>query len=168
MREPLRKLFGSAWPTPSLWIVAVELDSGRRVVSAGPAFPPPTSPTQFPRAAPSLPISCRSRSPAVVTSMAATFVERRRRRRRKLDLVIVSSPMSSAACAAKGSMYLCGTSPHWPSLGKWPCCGDSTTVVTFEPNAGDQDVMAGNPLDPAKGAGVPTGARDDDRSPPPR
>ena len=74
----------------------------------------------------------------------------------KLDLVIVSSPMSSARGVRRQAIDVPMRQLTRLALAREVAMlrRRGTTVVTFQPNSDDQDVMAGNPLDPAKRAPV--------------
>ncbi len=159
MREPLRRLFGSAWPAPALWVVAVELDSGQRVVFGRPGAPEAdvadavaascAIPAYF------VPVSIGGRryvdggvhSPSNADVLAD----------QELDLVIVSSPMSTARGVRRRGVDVPMRRLTRLALGREVAMlrrRRGTAVVTFQPNADDQDVMAGNPLDPLKRAPV--------------
>jgi NTE family protein len=158
MREPLRRLFGAEWPPLSLFIVAVELDSGRRVV-----FGRPGAPTAD--VADAVAASCAIPAYfAPVTIDGSRYVDGGVHSPsnadvvadEKLDLVIVSSPMSSARGVRRQGIDVPMRHVTRLALAREVAMlrRRGTTVVTFQPNSDDQDAMAGNPLDPAKRAPV--------------
>jgi NTE family protein len=158
MSEPLRRLFGSSWPSQSLWVVAVELDSGRRVVFGRPGDPDAA-------VADAVAASCAIPAYfAPVTIDGARYVDGGVHSpsnadvlaRETLDLVIVSSPMSTSRGVVRRGIDVPMRQLTRLALAREVAAlrRRGTTVVTFQPSAADQETMAGNPLDPAKRAPV--------------
>jgi NTE family protein len=158
MKEPLQRLFSSGWPAQSLWIVAVDLDSGRRVVFGQDGAPSAD-------VADAVSASC-----AIPAYYAPVSIDGHRyvdggvhspsnadvMAKETLDLVIVSSPMSTARGVVRQ-----GVDGPMRQMSRLALAREvaalrrrGTTVVTFQPSEADQAVMAGNPLDPAKRAPV--------------
>jgi NTE family protein len=158
MSEPLRRMFGSEWPSPPLWVVAVALDSGRRVVF-GREGAPATDVAAAVAASCAIPAyfvpvtihGSRYVDGGVHSPSNADVVARE-----TLDLVIVSSPMSSARGVRRQAIDVPMRQVSRLALAREVAAlrRRGTTVVTFQPTAADQDAMAGNPLDPAKRAPV--------------
>ena len=158
MRAPMSVLFGDAWPDRPLWINAVDLDRGERVVF-GREGAPPAHVAEAVAASCAIPayfapveiggaryVDGGVHSPTNADVMVDAGV----------DLVLVSSPMSTtrtvqrrgidAAMRHALRLALAGEVARLRSRG--------IAVVSFAPDAADQEVMAGNPLDPAKRAPV--------------
>jgi len=161
---PFDNLYGDAWPSRTTWIVAVQLDTGRRVAFGRPDAPPA-------RVSDAVRASCAIPAyfePAVIdgqryvdggvhSTTNADLVAGERP-----DLVLVSAPMSAAR----------GTVGFEPSAALRRYAGLSLarevaglrargiTVVTFQPTARDLEVMTGDSLDPAKFAPVSARVRE--------
>jgi len=155
---PFLALFGSSWPEQPLWIVAVELDTGRRVVfghqriagvSVGDAV----------RASCAIPAffepieigGQRYVDGGVHSTTNADLVAEQRP-----DLVLVSAPMSAARGATGIAVDLPMRQFARRSLGREVAGlrARGIPVVAFQPSAADLGVMRGDALDPAKLAPV--------------
>jgi NTE family protein len=149
---PLDALFGTAWPTAPTWIVAVDLDSGQRVVFGRDGSPSATL-AEAARASCAIPAYFE---PAVIggrryvdggvhSTTNADLVGPQRP-----DLVLVSAPMS----AARGAVRLGPGAPlrHIARLSLAREVSRLRTqgipVVAFQPTAADIAVMGGDALDP--------------------
>jgi NTE family protein len=155
---PFRGLFVDGWPEAALWIVAVELDRGRRVVFGRPGDPKAS-------VADAVAASCAV--PGYyqpVTIGGVRYVDGGAHSLanadvvvgERLDLVIVSSPMSSGFGSVRVGLDLPFRSAAGLVLGREIAAlrRRGTDVVTFQPTVADQRLMAGNALDPAKLAPV--------------
>ncbi|MET0143186.1 MAG: patatin-like phospholipase family protein [Ilumatobacteraceae bacterium] len=156
--EPFDALYGETWPVRPLWIAAVELDTGRRVVFGRPGAPT-TTPGQAVRASCAVPgyfepaeiAGHRYVDGAVHSTTNADLVADERP-----DLVLISAPMSAVGGAVRFG-------PGFPvrqfarlSLGREVAAlrALGSTVVTFQPTADDLAVMGGDSLDPRRFAPV--------------
>jgi NTE family protein len=151
---PLQSFFGTSWPPAPTWVVAVELDTGRRVVF-GRAGSPSVAIADAVAASCAIPgyfepvtiEGVRYVDGGVASPTNADVL-----RDVDLDLVVVSSPMSTAG----GTRQVRPDSPlrHLARLALGREVARlrrrGVRVVTFQPSAPDQAVMAGNPLDAAK------------------
>ena len=151
--DPLDAVFGDSWPAAPTWIVAVDLDSGRRVVFGRDGAPPATT-AEAVRASCAIPAYYE---PAVIggrrhvdggvhSTTNADLVGRERP-----DLVLVSAPMS----AARGTRLGAGDAVR--RIARRSLAREVTRlrrrgipVVVFQPTAADLAVMSGNSLDPRK------------------
>ncbi len=161
---PFDNLYGDAWPSRPTWIVAVQLDSGRRI-----AFGQPGAPAA--RVSDAVRASCAIPAyfePAVIdgeryvdggvhSTTNADLVAGERP-----DLVLVSAPMS----AARGALRLDPSSALRRYAGlslAREVAGlraKGITVVAFQPTARDLEEMVGDSLDPAKFAPVSARVRE--------
>jgi NTE family protein len=151
---PFDNLYGDAWPSRSTWIVAVQLDTGRRV-----AFGRPDAPAA--RVSDAVRASCAIPAyfePAVIegqryvdggvhSTTNADLVGGERP-----DLVLVSAPMSAARGAvgfepSSALRRYAGLSLRREVAG---LRARGIAVITFRPTARDLEVMVGDSLDPAK------------------
>jgi NTE family protein len=151
---PLHGLFGATWPTEPTWIVAVELDTGRRVVF-GRAGSPGVTVAEAVAASCAIPgyfqpvtiDDVRYVDGGVHSPTNADVL-----RTEELDLVVVSSPMSTTG--GRRQLRVDAAIRHVARLALRREVARlrrrGIPVVTFQPSAADQVVMAGNPLDPAK------------------
>jgi len=160
---PFKALFGASWPAQPLWVVAVELDTGRRVVF-GRERTDGVSVGDAVRASCAIPAffepieidGQRYVDGGVHSTTNADLVAEQ-----LPDLVLISAPMS----ASRGAT---GLAPDLPmrqfarlSLGREVAGlrARGIPVVTFQPSAADLAVMRGDSLDPAKLAPVCTQVR---------
>jgi NTE family protein len=157
---PLDALYGDRWPAAPTWIVAVELDSGRRVVFGRDGAPKATV-AEAVRASCAIPAhfepveinGSRYVDGGVHSTTNAALVASE-----EPQLVFVSAPMSAArgvravgagmALRQIARLALAREVAHLRSRG--------ITVVAFQPTADDLEVMAGDALDPTKVAPVAT------------
>jgi NTE family protein len=151
---PLDALFGATWPTEPTWIVAVQLDTGRRVVF-GRAGSPDATVAEAVAASCAIPgyfqpvsiDGVRYVDGGVHSPTNADVL-----RTEELDLVVVSSPMSTTGGTRRFRVDAAMRHVARLALGREVARlrRRGIPVVSFQPNAADQAVMAGNPLDPAK------------------
>jgi NTE family protein len=157
MAIPFENLYGDTWPSRPTWIVAVQLDTGRRVAFGRPGAPPA-------RMAEALRASCSIPAyfePVVIgggryvdggvhSTTNADLVGSRRGA--KPDLVLVSAPMSAARGAARPGRLTAMRRIARLSLAREVAAlrARGIPVVTFQPGVGDLDVMLGDSLDPSK------------------
>jgi NTE family protein len=154
IREWMAALLGDRWPDAALWINAVDLDLGDRVVF-GRAGAPAATVADAVAASCAIPayfapveiagaryVDGGVHSPTNADVLAGC----------ELDLVIVSSPMSTTRGVVRRGVDV----PMRHTL-RLALAAEvarlrarGTPVVVFEPNAEDQAAMAGNPLDPAR------------------
>ncbi len=151
----LRPLFDGAWPTRPLWVCAVRLDTGRRVVFGREGAPDGAEVADAVAASCAIPsffepvtidgvryVDGGAHSPTNADLLA----------HRDLDLVIVSSPMSVAGNRLRPSLdlparriarlYLGGEAARLRRGG--------TPVLAFQPTAADLAVMGLNAMDPSR------------------
>ncbi|CAN5786448.1 patatin-like phospholipase family protein [soil metagenome] len=150
---PFDALFGDRWPTQPLWIVAVQLDTGRRIVF-GREGAPPATPGEAVQASCAIPAFFE---PAVIggtryvdggvhSTTNADLVAAERP-----DLVLISAPMS----AARGAVRL-GPTMAMRQVARLSLAREvaglrarGITVMAFQPTANDIAVMGNDSLDPA-------------------
>jgi NTE family protein len=157
---PFAALYGSRWPSAPMWVVAVDLDTGRRTVFGRPGAPEAT-PAEAMQASCAIPAyfepaeidGSRYVDGGVHSTTNADLVEAERP-----DVVIVSAPMSAVRGAARVGFGLPIRQIARLSLGREVASlrRRGVEVVTFQPTAADLDVMNGDALDPAKLAPVTT------------
>jgi NTE family protein len=150
---PFDALFGTAWPD-ALWIVAVDLDSGRRVVFGRDGSPPATV-ADAARASCAVPAHFepaeiggrRYVDGGVHSTTNADIVGAERP-----DLVLVSAPMSAARGAAR-----LGPAAAIRQIARLSLAREMSRlrsqgipVVAFQPGTADLRVMGGDALDPEK------------------
>jgi NTE family protein len=161
---PFDNLYGDAWPSRTTWIVAVQLDTGRRV-AFGRSDAPAARVSDAVRASCAIPAYFE---PAVIdgqryvdggvhSTTNADLVAGERP-----DLVLVSAPMSAARGAvgfdpSSALRRFAGLSLAREVAG---LRAKGITVVTFQPTAHDLEVMVGDSLDPAKFAPVSARVRE--------
>jgi len=160
----MRKLFGSDWPDPALWLTAVRLSDGRRVVF-GRDGAPVTHVADAVAASCAIPgffepvaidgityVDGGAHSPTNADLLAA----------RDLDLVIVSSPMSVAGNRLRPSLDLPARRMCRLYLGQEVARirRRGVPVLTFQPTGDDLSVMGLNAMDPQRRAPVTRKARE--------
>lgn len=166
---PFTALYGSTWPVAPLRVVAVALDSGRRVVFGRPSDDAARRPAADASVAEAVRASCaipgyfepvtidgeRYVDGGVHSTTNADVVVRERTEL-KPELVVVSAPMSAGrqALAPAADLPLrqfarLALMREIASLRR-----RGVPVVAFQPSADDLDVMRGDALDPAKIAPV--------------
>jgi NTE family protein len=160
LRAPYDEILGRTWPKRDLWIVAVDLDLGPRVVFGRDGTPPVTVgqaveascaiPGYF---APVAIDAVRYVDGGVHSTTNADLVADRDPRP---DLVVVSAPMSAVRGAVPRSQRL-----SIRQLVRRQLAGEVAAlrakgleVVTFQPTAEDVAAMSGDSMDPAKGSTV--------------
>ena len=150
----LRRALGDTWPGRTLWICAVRLDDGRRVVFGQDGAPPTPIATA---------VAASSAIPGFFTPVehdGIRYVDGGVHSPTNLDLlqdlgldlVVVSSPMSTVGGTVRFSadfpgrlmsrLRLAQEARRVRSLG--------TPVVAFQPNPADQAVMGSNAMDPSR------------------
>jgi NTE family protein len=160
LRVPYDAMLESPWPEADLWIVAVDLDVGRRIVFGRSSSPAATIgeaveascaiPGYF---APVTIDGARYVDGAVHSTTNADLIA-------ELDppphLVIVSAPMSATSGAVRRAQTL-----SLRQLVRRQVAGEiaalrarGVATVTFQPTADDLAVMIGDSMDPAKAAAV--------------
>jgi NTE family protein len=150
---PFDRLYGATWPGRPTWIVAVQLDTGRRV-AFGRDGAPPARPAEAVQASCAIPAYFE---PATIggtryvdggvhsTTNADLVVDERP------DLVLISAPMS----AARGAVRLGPTLPMRQiarlSLAREVTAlrGQGITVMAFQPTSADLAEMGNDALDPS-------------------
>ena len=151
---PLDALFGDTWPSRPMWVVAVELDSGRRVVF-GREGAPAATPAEAARASCAIPAYFE---PAQIggsryvdggvhsTTNADLVVDE------APDLVLISAPMSAVRGASRFGPGVAMRQIARLSLSREVAGlrARSIPVVAFQPTAADLAVMGGDALDPKK------------------
>jgi NTE family protein len=151
---PFAALYGTRWPSRAMWIVAVDLDTGRRTVF-GRSGSPEATPAEAVQASCAIPAyfepaeigGARYVDGGVHSTTNADLVGGERP-----DLVIVSAPMSAARGAARLGFDLPVRQIARLSLAR-EVAGLrrlGIDVVTFQPTAPDLQVMNGDALDPSK------------------
>jgi NTE family protein len=156
MAGPFRALFGTTWPAMATWIVAVQLDTSRRVVFGRDTTAVPVADAV--RASCAIPAFFapveidgeRYVDGGVHSTTNADLVGSRRP-----DLVLVSAPMSAARGAARG-LELPMRQFARLSLAREVAGlrGRGIPVMVFHPTAADLEVMTGDALDQRKVAPV--------------
>lgn len=152
---PLDALYGDTWPARPMWVVAVELDSGRRVVF-GREGAPSATPAEAVRASCAIPAyfepplidGLRYVDGGVHSTTNADLVADE-----APDLVLVSAPMSSV----RGATARLGPRGAMRQIARLSLSrevaglrGRDIPVIAFQPTAADLAVMGGDSLDPAK------------------
>jgi NTE family protein len=150
----LRRALGDGWPDRPLWICAVRLDDGRRVVF-GKAGAPPAAVATAVAASSAIPgfftpveqDGVRYVDGGVHSPTNLDLVEGL-----GLDLVLVSSPMSTVGGALRFSADFPGRLLSRLRLAQEArrVRAAGTVVVAFQPNAADQLVMGSNAMDPSR------------------
>ena len=160
---PLRPLFGADWPDRDLWLTAVGLLDGRRVVFGRDGAPPT-------HVADAVAASCAIPSFfAPVTIGGVTYVDGGAHSPtnadlladRELDLVLVSSPMSVAGNRLRPSLDLPARRMCRFYLGQEAARirRRGVPVLTFQPTGDDLKVMGMNAMDQARRKPVTEQAR---------
>jgi NTE family protein len=162
----LRKLFGSDWPDRDLWLTAVRLSDGRRVVF-GREGAPVAHVANAVAASCAIPGFFEPVSIGGVTYVdggahSPTNADLLADRSRDLDLVIVSSPMSVAGNRLRPSLDLPARRMCRLYLGQEVARirRRGVPVLTFQPTAADLSVMGLNAMDPQRRAPVTRKARE--------
>jgi NTE family protein len=162
-----RPLFGSDWPERNLWLTAVRLRDGNRVVFGRPGAPPAP-------VADAVAASCAIPSffePVTIGGVA--FVDGGAHSPtnadlladRDLDLVVVSSPMSVAGNRLRPSLDLPARRLCRFYLGQEAARirRRGVPVLAFQPTGDDLKAMGMNAMDPARRGPVTTQARESAR-----
>jgi NTE family protein len=155
---PFAALYGDRWASRPLWVVAVDLDTGRRTVFGRPGAPRAT-PAEAVQASCAIPAyfepveigNARYVDGGVHSTTNADVVAPERP-----DLVLISAPMSAVRGAARVGLALPIRQIARLSLAR-EVAGlrrQGIEVMTFQPTAADLEVMNGDALDPAKLAPV--------------
>jgi NTE family protein len=163
----LRPLFPDGWPLRPLWVCAVRLDTGRRIVF-GRDGAPPAGVADAVAASCAIPgffepvvidsvryVDGGTHSPTNADLLAG----------RELDLVIVSSPMSVAGTRLRPSLDLPARRLARLYLGQEAARvrRRGTPVLAFQPTDADRGVMGLNAMDPARRGPVVHQARESTR-----
>jgi NTE family protein len=154
LAAPYDELWGPTWPTDPLWIVAVDLDVGRRVVFGRDGAP-------LTRLGPAVQASCaipgyfepvgigtaRYVDGGVHSTTNADLLTDA-----DVDLVVISAPMSSVggtpALSPRSAMRQIAR--RWVAGEVIALRGAGVGVLTIQPTAADAEVMAGDALDATK------------------
>jgi NTE family protein len=154
---PFRALFGERWPDDATWIVAVQLDTGRRIVFGRDPEAPATVADAV-RASCAIPAffqpveigGHRYVDGGVHSTTNADVVAEARP-----DLVVVSAPMSTVRGASRGRELPMRQFAR-VSLAREvvQLRARRIPVVVFHPTSADLEVMRGDALDPRKSAPV--------------
>ena len=164
----LRPLFTSGWPDADLWVCAVRLDTGRRIVFGNERAPRSVDVADAVAASCAIPaffepveiggvryVDGGAHSPTNADLLAG----------RGLDLVVVISPMSVAGNRLRPSLDL--PARRWARvyLGREAARvrRAGTPVLAFQPAAADLAVMGLNAMDPARRGPVTRQARESTR-----
>jgi NTE family protein len=160
MAAPFDNLFGAVWPARPTWIVAVQLDTGRRV-AFGRSGAPDTRLSDAVRASCAIPAyfepveigDHRYVDGGVHSTTNADLVASLEPRP---DLVLVSAPMSAARGATERGPMSALRQITRLSLAREVAGlrARAIPVVTFQPTAAELEVMGGDALDPANFAPV--------------
>jgi NTE family protein len=161
----LRPLFTNGWPDRRLWVCAVRLDTGRRVVFGRAGAPPDVPVADAVAASCAIPtffepvtiggvryVDGGVHSPTNADLLAGE----------NLDLVVVSSPMSVAGNRLRPNFDLPGRRVARLYLGREAARvrRSGTPVLTFQPTAPDLAVMGLNAMDPGRREAVTRQARE--------
>jgi NTE family protein len=159
---PFDNLFGPAWPAAPTWIVAVQLDTGRRIVFGQQGAPVATT-AEAVRASCAIPAffepaeigGHRYVDGGVHSTTNADLVAAE-----QPDLVLVSAPMSAVRGAVRIGPRTAIRQIARLSLAREAAAlrGRQIPVVAFQPTAADLEVMGGDSLDPHKFAPVAAAA----------
>jgi NTE family protein len=160
MAVPFDNLFGATWPVRPTWIVAVQLDAGRRV-AFGRAGAPEARLADAVRASCAIPAFFepveiggeRYVDGGVHSTTNSDLVGGLRR---PADLVLVSAPMSAARGATGSGPMAMMRQYARLSLAREVAGlrARGIPVVTFQPTSAELEVMSGDSLDPANFAPV--------------
>jgi NTE family protein len=161
---PLRPLFGDTWPDASMWICAVDLDRGKRVVFGCAGAPAATVPDAV-AASCAIPgffqpvniggaryVDGGAHSPTNLDVLVG----------QPLDLVIVSSPMSVSRGAPRPAPDLAARRLFRLYLSREAAAvrRAGIPVVTFQPSTADRAVMGYNAMDSTRRGPVAEQVRD--------
>lgn len=150
---PLEALYGDRWPARPMWIVAVQLDTGRRI-AFGKAGAPSATPAEAVQASCAIPAyyeptvigGTRYVDGGVHSTTNADLVAGERP-----DLVLISAPMS----AARGATNRAGPWTAMRQIARLSLArevaglrGRGIPVVAFQPTAADVAEMGNDALDP--------------------
>jgi NTE family protein len=157
MAVPFDNLYGDTWPSRPTWIVAVQLDTGRRI-ALGRTGAPQARMAEALRASCAIPAYYepvtiggeRYVDGGVHSTTNADLVGWRRGA--KPDVVLVSAPMSAARGAARRGPLTAMRQIARLSLAREIAAlrTRGIPVVAFQPGVADLDVMLGDSLDPSK------------------
>jgi NTE family protein len=164
-----RPLFGSDWPERDLWLTAVRLRDGQRIVFGAGGAPPA-------HVADAVAASCAIPSffePVTIGGVTyvdggahsptnADLLSHCEKNERDLDLVIVSSPMSVAGNRLRPSLDLPARRLCRFYLGQEVARirRRGVPVIAFQPTGDDLKMMGMNAMDPARRAPVTNQARE--------
>lgn len=160
----LRPLFRSGWPDRPLWICALRLGDGRRVVF-GREGAPAAGVAEAVAASCAIPgffEPVTIESERYVDGGAHSLTNAALLARLGLDLVVISSPMSAAGRGLRPSIDLPARQLARASLGREAVRirRRGTPVLAFQPTFADLDVMGLNAMDPERRGPVARQARE--------
>jgi len=154
LRVGLAPLFGDRWPTDALWICAVRLRDGRRVVFGRPGSAPVlvADAVAASCAIPSFFVPVTIEGERYVDGGAHSPTNADVLRREPLDLVIVSSPMSYAGRRPRVRADFVARQWARTALDREARAlrRGGATVIAFQPTSADREVMGFNPMDPER------------------
>lgn len=152
---PFSALYGAAWPSATLWIVAVQLDSGRRAVFGRDPDVAGTTVADAVRGSCAIPAffqpaeigGQRYVDGGIHSTTNADLVAAERP-----DLVLISAPMSAARGAARVGFDLPVRQFARLSLAREVVGlrARGIDVMAFQPTVSDLELMRGDALDPSK------------------
>jgi NTE family protein len=179
MSAPLERVFGGAWPSRRLWLCAVRLDDGRRIVFGDPAaarsrwlqgeLGPRITVARAVQASSAVPgwfapvvidgvryVDGGAWSPTNADLLAGE----------PLDALIVTSPMSAPPRLALGALDAAARLLHHSYLLRELArvrarrAGGSPRILAIEPTRADLEAMGPNPMDPKRRAPVTHAVRE--------
>jgi len=163
----LRPLFAAGWPARPLWICALRLRDGRRVVFGREGAPEAdvadavAASCAIPGFFEPVPID----GERYVDGGAHSLTNAGLLARRDLDLVVVSSPMSVTGRGLRASIDMPARRLARAALGQAASRirRQGTPVLAFQPTAADLDLMGLNAMDPERRGPVALQARESTR-----
>jgi NTE family protein len=160
LRAPHEGMLGDRWPAAALWIVAVDLDVGPRVVFGRPGAPAVTvgQAVEASCAVPGYfaPVSIDGRRYVDGGVHSTTNADLALRLEPLPDLAVVCAPMSAVTGAVPRSQALSIRQFVRRQLAGEVAAlrGAGVETITFQPTPADLAVMAGNTMDPSKASAV--------------
>jgi NTE family protein len=160
LRAPHDGMIGDRWPASALWIVAVDLDVGPRVVFGRPGAPAVT-------VGQAVEASCAVPGYFTPVSIDGTrYVDGGVHSTTNADLVVSLEPLPDLAVVCAPMSAVTGAVPRTQTFSirqfaRRQLAGEIAALhaagvetITFQPTAADLAVMAGNTMDPSKASTV--------------
>jgi NTE family protein len=160
LRAPHEGMLGDRWPSAPLWIVAVDLDVGPRVVFGRPGAPAVT-------VGQAVEASCAVPGYFTPVSIDGTrYVDGGVHSTTNADLVVTHEPLPDLAVVCAPMSAVTGAVPRTQAFSirqfaRRQLAGEVAALravgvetITFQPTAADLAVMAGNTMDPSKASAV--------------